>query len=492
MPQNKSNTHAFFKGVSVQSIFTIILGILEILVFSIMSRLLTKTDFGYYAVLTGVTIVFTSISNAGIGSALIQRKNPSREFTSCAFTLCCITSIFMTSIFFMTAPLFAGFIGEEDLVFSFRLMAITLLVCSINSYGISVLYKRMDFKHAGMLKIAAYVISSVIGIYLATKGHGAMALVIMLILRDLLTTLFLYAFYVNIPKFGINKKDAKEILSFGGWLTLGVIASNISGQLDKFFLPRWLSVQTLGAYNRPSGFVANITNHLNNIFDSVLFPSLSSIQDDILKVKVTFLRATSLLNTFAVVLFLMFFLNAEIIIRIFFGEKWIDLVPVLQIISFGTLFVMANTLADCFYRGLNFVKIGFYIRFIGCFVCLLFIYVGCKFGIQGVAIALLLYNSILVLVKIVILCKKVNLSIFEVVKTWTLSWKHAVLPFTLGLVFFLLDTSSIWDNIALLICFLVILFIEFIFFPQMVSREYVAIIYPYITSMKNKFFNHRF
>ena len=71
---SESNTSKAVRGMSSQTLVTLILGIVEIVSFSIMSRLLSQSDFGYYAAISAITIVFTSFSETGIGSAIIQRK----------------------------------------------------------------------------------------------------------------------------------------------------------------------------------------------------------------------------------------------------------------------------------------------------------------------------------------------------------------------------------------------------------------------------------
>ena len=66
----QSNKQIVIKGISSQTLVTIVNGLVEIFSFSVMSRLLTKEDFGYYAVLVSVTTVFSSLSETGIGSAI--------------------------------------------------------------------------------------------------------------------------------------------------------------------------------------------------------------------------------------------------------------------------------------------------------------------------------------------------------------------------------------------------------------------------------------
>ena len=90
---NDNKTKTLFKGMSVQTLVTIVMGVLEITYFAIMSRLLTKSDFGYFAAIGGVMAICMSLSDAGLGSAVIQKKDASEKHVSTAFSLSCIMNI---------------------------------------------------------------------------------------------------------------------------------------------------------------------------------------------------------------------------------------------------------------------------------------------------------------------------------------------------------------------------------------------------------------
>ena len=82
-----NNFDKTIKGLSAQTIVTILSGIIEILVFSIMSRILSKADFGYYAALNSIFVIFQSLSEAGIGAAIIQKKEITNNYINTAFSL---------------------------------------------------------------------------------------------------------------------------------------------------------------------------------------------------------------------------------------------------------------------------------------------------------------------------------------------------------------------------------------------------------------------
>lgn len=480
----ESTSNKIFRGLSTQTIITVSLGVLELVVFSIMSRLLTKSDFGYYAAITGITFIFNSISNAGIGSALIQKSGINDIYMSTAFTLSLLISFSFAIIYFFLSPMLALTILDESMILPLELLSTTLLLWSISSYGNCMLIKKYLFLRAGVIKLISYICSSVIGIVLALKGLGIYSLVYMLILNALLNTILLFTTSVKVPRLKISKQYSKEILTFGGWLTMGVVMNGISGQLDKLLLPKWMSIPKLGAYNRPAGFVSSITGQLNSIFDTVLFPFLSELKDDDNKVKSSIYSSFSILSVFSTIIACLFFFNAELLILIFFGENWLDLVVVFRVISLGILFVFLNTLFDCYFRSLNLVKYGFFIRTYGVFQTLLFIYIGIRFDLIGVASSYVLSSMIIVILKMLVLNNNTNTNGWRLIRLFAQSFRPVILVMIVGFSFRLLLPNVLPVQIFASFFILIIVLVEFLFFPKVLGKEYSNHFYPQLERFK--------
>lgn len=466
------------------------MGGLEILYFSIISRLLSKVDFGYFAAIMGVMSICMSLSEAGLGSAVIQKKDASKQHISSAFTLSIILGLICATALFLASPWIADLIADDTLVIPLRLMSSTIFLHSIISVGNAILYRNLNFKRIGFNSIIAYITSSCIAIAMAANGFGLYAVISAYIINSILLAILLYGFSVKIPSLGIDKKESKGIISFGGWLTAGVVLNNIGNQLDKLVLSKWLSVEALGSYNRPAGFVSSINTKIHSIFDTVLFPMLSDIQDDTKKVTNVFYRAVSLLNSFSVIFAAIFFFNAELIVTIFFGASWLDIVPIMQIGSIGVIFSIDHRLVDCFFRSLNYVKTGTQLRLIGVGLTLTSLYIGVQYGIIGVAWGILIANLILVLVKMITLAVKVKANIGSMFTTWLLAWKSAIIPIIVGGIYMVLPHTII-SNIVFALIFGTTIAIEFVFFPQLVGHEYQSSVYPYVEKIKNKIFSRK-
>ena len=395
-----SNSGKVLKGISTQTLITIVMGVCEMIVFALFSRFLSKEDFGYFAALGAVLAIFDSLAQAGIGSALVQKKTVEKSYIDSAFTISFILGAFFSLVLFCASKPLALLIAGEKIVIPLVIMSIVLFLHNLGSVASSLMLRKLIFFKLGCFRIIPYVVGSGTGILMAYHKYGVYSLVTSSVLSACLSVILLYSFVGYKPHFYVNKNDFKSIISFGGWLTLSAIANNISQQVDKLVLSRWLSVTALGAYNRPSGFINTICNQINTIFDTVLFPILSQLQDDVEKVRNALMRSIELLNVYSVLLFSAFFFNTELIISIFFGKEWLDIVNLMRVVSIFILFSVNSRLWDCFYRGLALVKQSFYIRGSGCLLIILGIYIGVHYGIMGVAVSVLLCNIAIMASKI--------------------------------------------------------------------------------------------
>lgn len=478
MAENKTNT--FFKGVSYQTMTVAAMAVLEMVIFPIWSRVLSKTDFGYYAAISGIIAIVMSLSEAGLGTAIIQKKGASQQHVSTAFSLSIIFGLFFSLMVFIFADPLARFVVEESLSAPLRVMSSLVFLHSISSIGRSIMTKELSFGKLGIIQVVTYLISSAVGIMMATQGYGVWSVVATAIISSLMSTVLYFLFtHSSFPKLKIYKSEVGGILSFGGWLTGGVVLNNFTQQCDRLLLSRWLSVQALGAYNRPAGFVSNISGKINGIFDTVLFPLLSDIQDDLPKVQSVFLRSVAVLNSFSVVLAAIFFFNAELIISIFFGQEWMDLVLVLRIVSIGVVFSIDNRLADCYYRSLAKLRSSFFIRLAQAILTIAGIYWGCKNGVEGIATAITLVSIFIICIKIIVISRYIKMNLGVIVKALLKTWKPMALLLIIGIPYLMIPHSLLL-NILFAVCFGTIIVIEFVFFPHLVGKDYCEMVYPLV------------
>ena len=265
-----SNLDKTLKGISSQTLVTIMMGILEFIVFAIMSRILSREEFGLYAILQSMIMIFKPLSEAGLGASIIQNKSADQGFINTCFTLSIIFGIIFSILAICLSYPISNFYGCTHLIIPFIFIAISLIPYSLNSIFRSLLFKKLKFLKYGIYQILAYLIGNVVGIIMAINGYGVYSLVIANLFYIIGQTAILYFNSCKKIKIQINRQNVKEILSFGGWLTITRILTQIYTQIDKLIIGKLLSISILGIFYRIRGFIDSVDSQIGGVFDVVL------------------------------------------------------------------------------------------------------------------------------------------------------------------------------------------------------------------------------
>lgn len=480
MKKTASNTEKALRGMSSQTIVTIVLGIVEIVSFSIMSRLLTQEDFGYYAALSAILIVFNSFAETGIGSAIIQRKNADQHFINNAFTLSFVFGSVLSILLFALSDVLARTVVDSSMSTPLRLMSLTIICHCLTSPFLSILQKNLKFLTVGLINLISLVITTAIAVVFAINGFGYYAIIAKTVLSSILT--LVGAAILSKVKFSFSwdTKVIKSIWNYSGWLMASVVFRNFAQQCDRLLMSRLLSVEALGSYNRPKEFINQISSKLNGIFDTALFPVLSDIQDNMQSLQRAFMKSIYLMNLFSSMLAMAFIFNAELILRIFFGSDWLNLTGLFQVLSIALFFNILGRLSDCYLRSLAFTKAQFYFRLSETIIQFAGIIFGAIWGVYGVAIAVVLSNVLMVFIKLFYITSRIGLKNRLVVLAILRSHRYLLFfapPLIMAIFIF---PHTIVNNIIILVLFVLLSIILFLFIPKLVGGEYQKDIYPKI------------
>lgn len=479
MPVSESTK--VFKGLSSQTLITILSGAIGIANFAVMSRLLTRETFGYFAIITAVMVVINEVNNAGMGSAVIQRKNIDEDFYNTAFSISMITGAIFSLLVFILSPLLSEFFVKSNrLEVAFKVVSITLLLNNISSVLRAQYMRKLQFLKFGTYQIIATILSYGLGISMALYGFQLSAIVAASVSNSIFMALILMYLSKNTLRFRIETRYIKEIVSYGGWLTAAGLVRSVYEQIDKLLTTRWLSISSLGAYNRPSGFVFQISSIVNGIFDTTLFPILSGIQDDKTKMLSAYEKSMELTCIFSTLMAYVMILSAHFLTIFFLGKEWLDLVPIFQTASFTIIFLFCGRIGDSFFRSTGYVKEYFYIRVAVCCISIVCVYLGCKFGIVGLAFGVMISRLFDVMLKMMILGYKLSARLTSLMYN---IFRDLLIP-SLYFVFCLLLSCFIgisYISDLMMIVFVALMIITFYLRPQIFGCVFYDNVYSPLT-----------
>ena len=481
-----SNSQKVIRGISSQTLVTVALGVVEILSFSIMSRLLTKEDFGYFAAISAITIIFETFSETGIGSAIVQQKDLSKRYINNAFTLSLIFGLFVALLLFSFSGVLARYVVDISMKIPLMLMSVTLVFNSLTSVNRSLMHRRLEFFRMGAISLFSLSITTIVAIALAYKGLGYYAIITKAVLQSFFNYLLTLYFCKTRFSCTLDVETFKGIFSFTSWLMASSLFRNLAHQMDRLMMPNLLSVSALGAYNRPKDFVEQISSRINGIFDTALFPVLSSLQDNKPALNAAYRKSLYVMNIFASLITTGFMFNSGLLIRVFFGEQWLNLKPVMFIISSSLLFNIDGRLSDCYLRSIALTKQQFYFRVFETVLKSLGVLVGYHYGILGVACSIVVTNFLSKAIKIIYIGYKVDVSMSQTMEIIISSWRYLLLFLPVCSIAFFLLPNSWGGDIIMTVVFLFMTVVVFLFLPDLVGQYYKEGAYKKVLSFVKK------
>lgn len=467
-----TNTDKVLKGVSTQTLITAILGILEIVSFSIMSRLLTEKDFGYYAAMLAIVTVFKSFAETGIGASIVQRKNLDKYYMNNAFSMNLLFGIIISFTLFLSSDFLSEYVADETMAMPLRIISITLLCNCLSSVNISLLQRNLQFVKIGIVNITSLVTTTLVAIVLALKGYGYYAILARAVLESFLI-LFLSYLMVNMKyKFVWDIQMYRQIFGFGGWLMASAVFRNLAAQIDRLLMTSLFSIQTLGLYTRPKEFISSLAGKTNTIFDTVLFPVLSTLQDKKQQLQRSFNSACYFLNIMGMLMSVVLFCNGELIIRIFLGEKWLHVLPLFSVLSFYPVLLINGRMGDIFLRAMAKTKQQFLFRVGQLVFAVAFILIGYRWGIIALAISVMASYASITCLKIGYVIGKMGISYSMIGITILHSYRFVLFILPVYVVCCVACPHNWTGNIIQAVVLLLSLFVLFLLFPSFVGKHY--------------------
>jgi O-antigen/teichoic acid export membrane protein len=154
----------------------------------------------------------------------------------------------------------------------------------VSGVGIGALESRERFLLANVLQVSGTSLGQVVPVILAVMISPSLAIVIpaAVVARALSVAAILIAVYLDEGPLSLadfDRRQAKKLLSYGGWISVSAIIGPILSSLDQFVIGSVLNVASVAHYAVPMNLVMR-SQVFAGAFSRTLFPRMSSIGRD--------------------------------------------------------------------------------------------------------------------------------------------------------------------------------------------------------------------
>ncbi|MEX2594842.1 MAG: lipopolysaccharide biosynthesis protein [Anditalea sp.] len=337
----------------------------SIFIGAILARLLTPAEFGIVAIVTVFVSFFNLLTNFGIGPAVVQNRDLSKEDIRSIFSLSILLGIFFAGCFFLSSSIIAGFYNEPDLVNVVRLLSVAILFYSMQIVPHALNQKKLRFKQLGIISVTVQLFSGSLAIILAYQGFSYYALVFKSIFDGLAT---LIAFYWLAPvkiTFNIRMEAFRKIARFSSFQFMFNFINYFSRNADSLLIGKFFSAAALGYYDKSYRLMTLPVSNLTHVITPVLMPVLSEFQHDKQRIYLIYIKVVRILATIGFPLSIFLYFSAPEIIYIIYGPQWDQSIPVFKLLALTVGIQMVLSSSGSIYQAVNRTDLLFYAGFLG-------------------------------------------------------------------------------------------------------------------------------
>lgn len=385
-------------GIKWTTFQTGVLGITGPLMLIIKARFLSPEAFGYIAIILMIIGLFHMLESVGISQAIIQKDEITVQESSSLFYFNILLGCLLFGLLYISSSSIAGFFSLPDLAGYLPIAGIAALVASPSLIFQAVLQKQLYFKELVFITISKNLIMFTATTVFLILGLGVTGVIYGQIAGAVSGTILILAVsfrYKTVAiAFYFNPYKLIPFLQFGLFVSAKQLMTFIAHRLDEVIIGYFLSAEILGIYFFGKNLLENVRNFITGSYANVLFPVLSRLKHDPIKLTKAYQHISRYIAFGAFPVFTGIAVTAHLFVPVIFGEQWTESIIVFQVFSISViLLVLTANVSTSLLYSVNKPELVFYIDVVASAFYLITLF---WFAVYGMLAVLLAYSSYVV------------------------------------------------------------------------------------------------
>jgi O-antigen/teichoic acid export membrane protein len=369
-----------------------------------LARLITPQDYGLFAIAFAITAFLGIAKDAGLIAPVIQSQTLTRSQLDTLFWCGAAGGLLLTLTAFAAAPLAGWLFADARLVPLTRVLGLTLLASAFSTQHRALLRRQMRFATLASCEALAAAAGCAAAIFLAMRGAGYWSLVGLYLTTELVQTVLTVSTSGWRPGWPKRGTGIRPLLRFGGLVMAFDFIGYLNYRFDNLLVGWFLGTAALGFYDKAYQFLLLPINQIAVPVSGVAQSALSTAQNDVSLYRASLRRCLLLTTGLGMPLTAFLYANADAIVGVAFGPLWLPSAPVFRALA-PAAFLMTITAS----MGWIFLSLGRAWRQLpwsafSTAVTVAAFFLGVKWGVVGVAMALSISRMVLFLPTLIYTC----------------------------------------------------------------------------------------
>ncbi|WP_193210599.1 lipopolysaccharide biosynthesis protein [Luteolibacter marinus] len=325
------------RGASLMS-FSRIMGMgLRFLSTGILARLISRDDFGLFAMTAVITGFLSIFMDVGLSQATIQRPEINHRQISTLFWINVGLGVFITAVFAASAPLVAAFYHQPALVGMIPVLSLSFLFGSLGLQHLALLTRNMRYPLLAGIEIFSMAAGVITAVWMARAGFGYWALVGMAVAPAVAKSTAAWIALRWTPGLPSRRTGVRGMLKFGGDILGFNIVNYFSRQTDTILVAKFCGAAPVAAYEKAYSLLLMPVGQINGPLGAVTIPALSRLQEDPERYRRYFLNAILLVCSLSMPVIAGITLFADQVVLVWLGRDWASSAELFRLLAIAAL-----------------------------------------------------------------------------------------------------------------------------------------------------------
>jgi len=313
----------------------------------ILARLLLPQDFGLIAMAMSIIAACELLYAFSFDLALIQKQQATQAHYDTAWSFNVVFGVVSAVVLVAIAPLASAFYEEQRLELVIYFLAVGMLITSLQNIGVVDFRKKMEFNKEFKWLLSKKIVAFIVTVSLAFTLKSYWALIVGMLSGKLTATILSYYMHPYRPR--ISFAASRELFGFSTWLLFNNILFFLKLRAADFVIGRIAGSKALGFFSI-SYEISNLpTTELIAPINRAVFPGYATMSKDLQQLRQGFINVLAIIMFFALPIGVAVSLTSVLFVPILLGEKWLDIIPVIQVLAFfGVVSAMQTNIGSVF------------------------------------------------------------------------------------------------------------------------------------------------
>jgi lipopolysaccharide exporter len=317
----------------------------------VLARLLVPADFGLVVLASMLVALLELLSELELSTFLIFRRGADRSYNDTAWTLSLLRGGMTAIVLVISASFAASFFAEPRLQNVIYVLAFGCLIDGLANVGVVEFQKSLNFERDFRLLVFTKLASFTVTVLSAVLLRNYWALVIGTLCGSLALLVLSYTMHPYRPRLSLAR--TRDIVQFSSWLLANNLLYYAQRRSYAFVIGKILDAASLGFYSLAREVSALATSELAVPIRRALLPGLAALAHDPVAMRRAFLDGLSMIVMLTLPVTVGIALVADPLVRLAMGPKWVEAIPVMQVLAVAGIARVCSANSDAHLLALN-------------------------------------------------------------------------------------------------------------------------------------------